>query len=145
MWKYLIVSFFSLTRAAFAIETQALQVFMKDFNTGEVLFEKNADQEMTPSSMSKIMTAHLVFERLKSGDIKLDDKLHVSKEAWQKGGSRMFVQVDTQVPVEDLLQGVIVQSGNDAGIVLAEGLAGTEAAFAEEMTRKAHEMGAKNS
>lgn len=145
MWKHLIISFFSLTGAAFAIETQALQVFMKDFNTGEVLFEKNADQQMVPSSMSKIMTAHLVFERLKSGDIKLDDKLHVSKEAWQKGGSRMFVQVDTQVPVGDLLQGVIVQSGNDACIVLAEGLAGTEAAFAEEMTRKAHEMGAKNS
>jgi D-alanyl-D-alanine carboxypeptidase (penicillin-binding protein 5/6) len=145
MWKHLIVSFFSLTGAALAIETQALQVFMKDFNTGEVLFEKNADQQMVPSSMSKIMTAHLVFERLKSGDIKLNDKLHVSKEAWQKGGSRMFIQVDTQVPVEDLLQGVIVQSGNDACIVLAEGLAGTEATFAEEMTRKANEMGAKNS
>lgn len=145
MWKYLIVSFFSLTGAAFAIETQASQVFMKDFNTGEVLFEKNADQQMTPSSMSKIMTVYLVFERLNSGDIKLDDELRVSKEAREKEGSRMFVEAGAQVPVEDLLQGVIVQSGNDACIVLAEGLAGTEAAFAEEMTRKAHEMGAKNS
>lgn len=145
MWKHLIISFFTLTGAAYAIETQALQVFMKDLQTGEILFVKNEDQQMVPSSMSKIMTAHLVFERLKSGDVKLDDKFHVSKEAWQKGGSRMFVQVDTQVPVEDLLQGVVVQSGNDACIVLAEGLGGTEAAFAEEMTRKAHEMGAKNS
>ncbi|MDZ4323032.1 MAG: serine hydrolase, partial [Alphaproteobacteria bacterium] len=100
MWKHLIVSFFSLTGAAFAIETQALQVFMKDFNTGEILLEKNADQQMVPSSMSKIMTIHLVLERLKNGDIKLADKLLVSNEAWQKGGSRMFVQVDTQVPVD---------------------------------------------
>jgi len=145
MWKHLIVSFFSLTEAAFAIETQALQVFMKDFNTGEILLEKNADQQMVPSSMSKIMTIHLVLERLKNGDIKLDDKLPVSEEAWKKGGSRMFVQVDTQVPVDDLLKGAGIQSGNDACIVLAEGLAGTEAAFAEEMTRRAQEMGAKNS
>ena len=145
MWKHLIVSFFSLTEAAFAIETQALQVFMKDFNTGEILLEKNADQQMVPSSMSKIMTIHLVLERLKNGDIKLDDKLPVSEEAWKKGGSRMFVQVDTQVPVDDLLKGAGIQSGNDACIVLAEGLAGTESSFAEEMTRRAQEMGAKNS
>src|SRR3990167_5369134 len=145
MLKYFILSFLTVTGAVFAIETQAPQVFMKDFNTGEILLEKNADQKMVPSSMSKIMTVHLVFERLKSGDTKLDDKLYVSKEAWQKEGSSMFVQVDTQVPVEDLLKGVIVQSGNDACVVLAEGLGGTEAAFAEEMTRKAHEMGAVNS
>lgn len=131
--------------AAGALEVQAPQVYMKDFNTGTILFEKNADQQMVPSSMSKIMTAHLVFERLKSGDIKLDDTLYVSKEAWQMGGSKMFVQVESRVNVDDLLHGVIVQSGNDACIVLAEGLGGTEAAFAEEMTRKAHEMGATHS
>lgn len=145
MWKHLIICFFTLAGAAYAIETQAPQVFMKDLQTGEILFEKNADQQMVPSSMSKIMTIHLVLERLKSGDVKLDDKLHVSKEAWQKGGSRMFVQVDTQVPVEALLNGAGIQSGNDACMVLAQGLGGTEAAFAEEMTRRAHEMGAKNS
>lgn len=128
-----------------AIETNASQVYMVDFNTGAVLFEKNADQLMIPSSMSKIMTAHLVFERLKNKDIKLEDLLFVSKGAWEKAGSKMFVNVNTQVSVGDLLQGLIVQSGNDACIVLAEGLSGTEAAFAEEMTRKAHEMGAKNS
>lgn len=132
------------TDSAQAIEVNATQAYMVDFNTGAILLEKNADQQMIPSSMSKIMTAHLVFERLKNRDVKLEDLLHVSKEAWEKGGSKMFVNINTQVSVGDLLQGVIVQSGNDACIVLAEGLSGTEAAFAEEMTRKAHEMGAKN-
>lgn len=135
----------ALTSSAKAIEVNAPQAYMVDFNTGAILLEKNADQLMIPSSMSKIMTTHLVFERLKNKDIKLEDLLHVSKEAWEKGGSKMFVNINTQVSVGDLLQGVIVQSGNDACIVLAEGLSGTEAAFAEEMTRKAHEMGAKNS
>lgn len=127
------------------IETQATQAYMIDLQTGTILLEKNADQKMAPSSMSKIITAHLIFERLKKGEIKLDDLLHVSEEAWRKGGSKMFVNVNTQVPVEALLYGVIVQSGNDACIVLAEGVSGSETAFAEEMTRAAHEMGAKNS
>ncbi|MBY0502208.1 MAG: D-alanyl-D-alanine carboxypeptidase [Alphaproteobacteria bacterium] len=144
MRKYLYAILFVISQPVFAIDVQAPQAYMIDFNTGVVLLEKNADQKMAPSSMSKIMTAHLVFERLKSGDVKLEDMLHVSKEAWQMGGSKMFVQVNSQVSVGDLLQGAIVQSGNDACIVLAEGLGGTEAAFAEEMTRKANEMGAKN-
>ncbi len=134
-----------LVASANAIEVQAPYVYLKDFDTGTVLLEKNADQKMVPSSMSKIMTVHLVLERLKNGDVKLDDTLHVSQEAWQKGGSKMFVQINSKVSIEDLLYGVAVQSGNDACIVFAEGLAGTEAAFAEEMTRKAHEMGATNS
>ncbi len=128
-----------------AIETKAQQAYMVDFNTGTVLLEKNADQPMVPSSMSKIMTAHLVFERLKSGDVKPGDLLFVSQKAWEMGGSKMFVNINTKVSVDDLLQGVIVQSGNDACIVLAEGLGGTETAFADEMTQKAHEMGATNS
>ena len=127
-----------------AIETTALQIYMKDLETGEVLLEKNADQLMVPSSMSKIMTAYLVFDRFKHGDAKLGDTLFVSQEAWGKQGTKMFVNLNSQVSIDDLLRGVIVQSGNDACIVLAEGLGGTEAAFAEEMTRKAHEMGAKN-
>ncbi|MBS0271209.1 MAG: D-alanyl-D-alanine carboxypeptidase [Proteobacteria bacterium] len=145
MWKFLSFLMFGLIDSALAIDVQAPQVYLKDFDTGEVLLEKNADQQMVPSSMSKIMTAYLVFERLKSGDIKLDDTLHVSQAAWQMGGSKMFVPINDKVKIDDLLHGVIVQSGNDACIVLAEGLGGTEAAFAEEMTRKAHEMGAKNS
>ncbi|MBI2706936.1 MAG: D-alanyl-D-alanine carboxypeptidase [Proteobacteria bacterium] len=135
---------FGLTVSANSLELQAPQAYMIDLETGVVLFDKNAEQKMAPSSMSKIMTAYLVFERLKSGDTKLDDLLNVSKKAWQMEGSRMFVNVDSQVSVENLLKGVVVQSGNDACVVLAEALSGTEAAFAEEMTRKAHEMGATN-
>jgi len=136
--------FFGITLPVKSLELQAPQAYMIDLETGVVLLDKNADQKMPPSSMSKIMTAYLVFDRLKNGDTKLDDLLNVSKKAWQTEGSRMFVNVDSQVSVEDLLKGVIVQSGNDASVVLAEALSGTEAAFAEDMTRKAHEMGATN-
>jgi len=136
--------FMSAAAYAQTFETQAPQVYMKDLETGDVLLAKNADQKMVPSSMSKILTAHQVFDYLKNGGIKLSDTLFVSEAAWSKQGTKMFVPLNGQVSVEDLLKGVIVQSGNDACIVLAEGLGGTEAAFAEEMTRKAHEMGAKN-
>jgi D-alanyl-D-alanine carboxypeptidase (penicillin-binding protein 5/6) len=142
MSKFLFFFMFTAISAASAIETQAPQVYLIDFDTGVVLFEKNADQKMPPSSMTKIMTAHLVFKRLKNGDIKLGDMLFVSEKAWKMGGSKTFVQINSKVSVEDLLTGVIVQSGNDASIVLAEGLAGTETAFAEEMTREAHKDGA---
>lgn len=134
-----------LATQAIAIEVQAPQAYMIDLQTGAVLLEKNADQKMAPSSMSKIMTAHLVFKRLKSGDIKLDDTLLVSEAAWRMGGSKMFVQLNSKVSIEDLIYGIVVQSGNDACVVIAEGLAGSEAAFAEELTREAHEMGAKDS
>lgn len=132
-------------KAPQAVEIKAPQAYMVDLQTGTILLEKNADQRMAPSSMSKIMTAHLVFERLKSGDIKLDDQLLVSEAAWRTDGSKMFVKVNSKVSVEDLIYGVVVQSGNDACVVLAEGLAGTEAAFAAEATEKAREMGAKDS
>ncbi|MGF1594563.1 MAG: D-alanyl-D-alanine carboxypeptidase family protein [Kiloniellaceae bacterium] len=127
--------------AAPTIETQAAQAFLLDVQTGAVLLDKNADQLMPPSSMSKMMTAYMVFERLKDGSLSLDDELPVSETAWRKGGSKMFVEVGSQIRVEDLLRGVIVQSGNDACIVLAEGLAGSEDAFAERMTVRAREMG----
>lgn len=136
--------FLGLLSPAHAFEVQAPQAYMVDLQTDTVLFDKNATQKMAPSSMSKIMTAHLVFERLKSGDIKLTDTLPVSKEAWQTGGTKMFVNINSAVSIDDLLKGVIVQSGNDACVVLAEGLSGNEAAFAEEATRKAHAMGATN-
>ncbi len=97
--------------------------------TGAVLLEKNADEHMPTSSMSKVMSIYMVFEALKKGDLALDDKLLVSEKAWRKGGSKMFVEVDKHIKVEDLLRGVIVQSGNDATIVLAEGLGGSEDAF----------------
>jgi len=126
---------------AATIETQAEQAFLVDFNTGAVLLNKNGDQRMPPSSMSKMMTAYMVFERLKDGRLSLDDELTVSEKAWRKGGSKMFVEVGNQVRVEDLLRGVIVQSGNDACIVLAEGLAGSEEAFADQMNEMAREIG----
>jgi D-alanyl-D-alanine carboxypeptidase (penicillin-binding protein 5/6) len=124
-----------------AVETTAREAFLIDATTGRVLLEKNADVSMPPASMSKIMTTYVVFERLKDGRLSLDDELLVSEKAWRKGGSKMFVEVGKMARVEDLLRGVIVQSGNDACIVLAEGLSGTEEAFAEEMTRKGREIG----
>jgi D-alanyl-D-alanine carboxypeptidase (penicillin-binding protein 5/6) len=129
------------TTPAAAIETTAREALIVDVVTGRVLLDKNADDSMPPASMSKIMTTYLVFERLKDGRLSLDDELPVSEKAWRKGGSKMFVEVGKEVRVEDLLRGVIVQSGNDACIVLAEGLSGTEEAFAAEMTRKGREIG----
>lgn len=124
--------------------TQAEQAFIFDYDTGMVLLNKNADEKMPTSSMSKIMTIYMVFEALEDGRITLNDKFRVSEKAWRKGGSKMFVEVGDEVRVEDLIRGVIVQSGNDATIVLAEGLAANEDKFAQEMTRKAHELGARN-
>lgn len=128
-----------------SIETNAEQAIIIDVSSDTVLFEKNADQRMPTSSMSKIMTMYLVFDALKTGTLSMEDRLHVSRKAWKKGGSRMFVEVDTEVRVEDLIRGVIVQSGNDASIVLAEGLAGTEDAFARAMNEKARELGMTHS
>jgi len=126
---------------AAGIDTSAREAFITDMETGAILLEKDADAPMHPASMSKIMTVYLTFERLKDGRLSLDDELLVSEKAWRMGGSKMFVKVGNKVRIEDLLQGVIVQSGNDACIVLAEGIAGTEEAFAELMTKKARELG----
>lgn len=124
-----------------SIVTEAKQAFMIDEQTGAVLLDKAGDELMPPSSMSKLMTAYMVFEKLSKGELKLDDELPVSEKAWRIQGSKMFVQLGSRVKVEDLLRGMIVQSGNDACVVLAEGLAGSEEAFAEAMTKKARELG----
>ncbi len=134
-----------VTPGAKAIETQAKQAYLIDVATGSVLIEKNAEQPVPPASMSKLMTVYMVFELLKDGRLSLDDKFLVSKKAWRKGGSKMFVKVNSQVRVEDLLRGIIVQSGNDACIVIAEGLAGSEEAFADQMTKRARELGLQDS
>ena len=131
--------------AALAYETPATAAILIDATTDQVLFAKNPDQPVPPASMSKLMTAYMVFERLKEGSLRPDDTLPVSEKAWRKGGSKMFVEVGSRVVVEDLLQGIIVQSGNDACIVVAEGLAGSEEGFAERMTRRAREIGLTNS
>lgn len=132
--------------AAQAFNTKADYALLMDMDTGVVLFEKNATARMSPASMSKLMTALLVFEALETGAIAEDDKFFVSDEAWKRGGagsggSTMFLKARSRVAVLDLLRGVIIQSGNDACIALAEGLAGSEAEFAELMTERARELG----
>ena len=128
-----------------AFETTSKQAILVDVATAKVLFEKNADDRMAPSSMSKMMTIYQVFDALKEGSLSLDDKFLVSKKAWRKGGSKMYVSVNTLVNVEDLIKGIIVQSGNDASIVIAEGLAGSEPAFALELNELAKKLSMNNS
>ena len=135
---------FLVFRAA-AFETTGKQILLYDMSTDTVLLEKNADMPMAPSSMSKIMTIYKVFEKLKDGDLSLNDKFKVSEKAWRKGGSKMFVKLNSRVKVEDLIRGVIVQSGNDATIVIAEGLSGTEGFFADELNKTAKDLGMLNS
>ena len=127
-----------------ALPTKAKQALVVDYSTGRTLLAKNADTPMHPASMTKMMTAFMVFDRLKSGTLSLETKFRVSKRAWKKGGSRMFLRVNDAVSVEDLIRGIIVQSGNDASIVIAEGISGSEENFAREMTEKALEIGMKN-
>jgi D-alanyl-D-alanine carboxypeptidase (penicillin-binding protein 5/6) len=123
------------------VDTAARWAVIIDFNTGTTLLDKDADVPMPPSSMTKLMTAYIVYSMLKSGRLKLDQTLPVSERAWRMGGSKMFVQVGTQVVVEDLIRGMIVQSGNDACIVLAEGIAGSEEQFVDLMNKEAARMG----
>lgn len=127
------------------IETLAKQAIVVEASTGDVLFEKEADSKMPTSSMSKVMTMFVVFDAIKQGKIGLDSVITISDAARAQVGSRMFVDVGQQVKVEDLAQGVIVQSGNDAAVALAEAVSGTEGSFAELMNAKAQELGLKNS
>ena len=133
-----------------AIETPASHAYLIDTTTSAVLLDKNGTVPMAPASMSKLMTLYMVFERLQDGRLSLDDKFYVSENAWRKGGwksgsSTMSLSPSTRVRVEDLIRGIIVQSGNDACIVVAEALASSEEAFADEMTDKARELGMMDS
>ena len=128
-----------------AFETAAPQAILIDQETGTVLLEKDSDIPVPPASLSKLMTSYMVFEEIKNGGLALEDLVPVSEKAWRMGGSKMFVEVGDQVSVEDLLRGVIVQSGNDACIVLAETISGSESAFSDLMTDKARKMGMSNS
>lgn len=136
---------FSIAFPAVAMDTLAKQAILIDMDTRTVLFEKNSRERMPTSSMSKVLTAYLVFEALKDKRIGLDTTYTVSEKAWRIQGSKMFVPLGEQVQVDDLLQGVIVQSGNDACIVVAEGLAGSEEAFASLMNKKAKALGMNDS
>lgn len=125
------------------VDVIAREAYLIDYDTGTVLLEKNAEVPIHPSSMTKIMTAYLVIDKIKTGVIKKDSVFTVSKNGWKLEGSSMFLNINDQVKVEDLLKGLIIQSGNDASVTLAESISGSEGAFAAEMTRRAHEMGAK--
>ena len=123
------------------VETAARFVLLTDYETGATLLNKQAEERMPPASMSKLMTMYVVFEQIKRGRLRMDQQLTVSDAAWRMGGSKMFLERNTTVSVEDLTRGVIVQSGNDACIVLAEAVAGSERAFADMMNAMGREMG----
>lgn len=141
----LFVFSFAPALAQVQIETMARAAILVDFASRQVLYEKNADQPIPPASMSKLMTAFMAFDAIEEGSLSLDDTFPVSEKAWRKGGSKMYVEVGDHVRVEDLLRGIIIQSGNDACIVVAEGIAGTEDAFAQMMTSRARELGLSQS
>lgn len=121
--------------------TKAKQAVILDGLTGAVLFGKNENQLMAPASMSKLMTMTLIFEAIKSGQLDMSDEFLITENAFKRGGSRMFAQLGTGVSLENLIQGVIVQSANDASVALAEGMSGTEEEFARAMTKRARELG----
>ncbi len=130
-----------------SIDIKARTAILQDFLSGEILYEKDPDRSIYPASMTKIMTSILAFDLIKSGDLELDEKFIISEKAWRlstSGYSSMFVMVGDEVSVENLLKGIIVASGNDACIALAEGIAGTEEEFAIMMTSKAKELGMEN-
>jgi D-alanyl-D-alanine carboxypeptidase (penicillin-binding protein 5/6) len=141
-----------LASAAFAAapNTSAPQAILIEAESGSVLFEKDADRLVAPASLAKLMTVEVVFDQLKLGSFKLDDEFVISENAWRKGGapsrgSAMFAAIHSRVRIEDLLKGVIIQSGNDASIALAEGIAGDEARFARMMNDRAREIGLEKS
>jgi D-alanyl-D-alanine carboxypeptidase (penicillin-binding protein 5/6) len=130
--------------AANAIDTLAKQALIVDYETGSVLFDKNADESIHPASMTKLMTLYILFDQLKQGKLKLDDTFRVSQSAWARGESdesNMFLPLDSTVRIEDLIRGIAIQSGNDACKVVAEGIAGSEDSFVKLMNKKAQEIG----
>ena len=148
--KILIINSFFYIFINFAIaniEIKARTAILQDFLSGEILYEKEPDRSIYPASMTKIMTTIIAFDLIKSGDLKLDEKFIISENAWrlsQAGYSSMFIMVGDEVSVENLLKGIIIASGNDACVALAEGIAGTEEEFAILMTAKAQELGMEN-
>ena len=143
----ILITFFIFNSAHSNIEIKARTAILQDFLSGEILYEKEPDRSIYPASMTKIMTSIIAFDLIKSGDLTLDEKFIISEKAWRlstSGYSSMFVMVNDEVSVENLLRGIIVASGNDACVALAEGIAGTEEEFAIMMTSKAQEIGMSN-
>jgi len=118
---------------------------VEDFLSGQAIAEKNADQPLEPASITKLMSAYVIFSEIRNGSLALSDKVRISEKAWRTQGSRMFVEVNTQVSVADLIKGMIIQSGNDATVALAEQIAGTEASFAALMNTYAQQLGLTHS
>lgn len=144
---------FSLLQANLAVaampipappDVAAKNYIVMDFASGKVLAEKNADEKIEPASITKMMTAYVVYKELDADRMSMDDMVEISEKAWRMGGSRMYLEVNTRVPVHELLKGLIIQSGNDASVALAEHVAGTEEAFVQLMNQYAAELGMKN-
>ena len=132
--------------AQLQFDTKAPFAVLMDYDSGTILFQKHADDRMEPASMAKLMTVEIVFSMLQKGSLSMDDEFFISEHAWRdggasSGGSTMFAELNSKVRVEDLLKSVIIQSGNDASIALAEGIGGTEATFARIMNERAGELG----
>ena len=125
-------------------ESEAQYAVLMDYETGAVLYDKGSHERMFPSSMTKLMTIYILMDRIKRGSYKLEDTLPVSENAWRVQGSKMFVELGNRISVHDLLRGIIIQSGNDACVVVAEAISGSETAFAGEMNRVAAELGMKD-
>lgn len=144
-----VVALSAATRAM-AIDAKAKNMILMDYETGAYLYEKNITEPIPPASMSKLMTIYMIFDKLRNGSLSLEDTFRVSENAWRKGGaasggSTMFLAIGDEVTVDQLLKGIIIQSGNDACIVAAENIAGDEESFVAEMNIKAQELGLKNS
>ena len=141
------VSFLIFISKALSFETSAKQAYLIDTLSGKVLFEKNKEQKISPASITKIMTSLIAFDLIKKGELKLDEKFKISKKAWRmssQGYSSMFIMPNDKVSVENLLKGIIIVSGNDACVALAEGIAGTEEEFVNMMNSMAEKIGLKN-
>ena len=147
LFLIIFTTFFLAEFACANFDLKARTAILQDYYSGEILYEKEADTSINPASMTKIMTSIIAFDLIKSGDLKLDEKFIISEKAWRlstSGYSSMFIMVGDQVSVENLLKGIVIASGNDACIALAEGIAGTEEEFAILMTTKAKEIGMEN-
>ena len=141
---FYIIIFSIISHYLYAVDTKAGQAIVIDFNTNEVLFEKNADELVPPGSMTKIMTVYAAFDRIKNTNLSIKDKCIISPKAYKMGGSRTFLEIDDQVTLDDLLKGIIIQSGNDASVALSECLAGTESDFAILMNVYGKKLGLVN-
>ena len=147
LFLIIFTTFFLVEFASANFDLKARTAILQDYYSGEILYEKEADTSINPASMTKIMTSIIAFDLIKSGDLKLDEKFIISEKAWRlstSGYSSMFIMVGDQISVENLLKGIVIASGNDACIALAEGIAGTEEEFAILMTTKAKEIGMEN-